>query len=572
LKLPHDIPEEAARFMGEKIVYKSYRDMPINAMTVDDMMWNFTGSWRNVRPYYEFKTSPCKIGCPAGEDIQRYIFLIMEERYEEAWSTIIETNPMPAVTGRVCFHPCMEKCTRKDFDQAINIPGIERALGDMGLENRGWMNRVDASREKKIAVVGGGPAGLSCAFFLARSGYPVTIFEADKALGGVLRWGIPEYRLPNEILDQAVRAILDSGPIAVEANRTVGKDVDPARLVEEFDAVFLGVGLMRSRNLGVEGEDADGVEPGLEFLHRVNGGERTDPGRRVVVVGGGNTAMDVARCARRAGSDVTVVYRRTMNEMPAIADEVEEAEREGVQFRYLAAPKELVRNGDRLASVVFQEMELGEPDESGRRRPVPIEGKLFTMEVDTLFTAIGEQADLGPFETIVDCEWNLVKTSGAFGQTSNPKVFAGGDAVTGAASVVEAIAAGREAAGRIERILCGVDDPVVEELRVVGIEDINTAYFNRSKRTLLPRIPAGEAVAGFKEIYTGFDSELLRREADRCFSCGVCNFCDNCWVFCPDVAIKRLENEYEINYDYCKGCLVCVTECPRGCFSTREEG
>ncbi len=558
--------------MGEKIVFKSYREMPINAMTVDDMMWNLTGSWRNVRPYYEFKTSPCKVGCPAREDIQRYIYLVTEERFEEAWRTIIETNPMPAVTGRVCFHPCMEKCTRKDFDQAIHIPAVERALGDMGLENPHWMKRVDASKNRKVAVVGGGPAGLSCAFYLARAGYPVTLFEKDRALGGVLRWGIPEYRLPNDVLDKVVGSILESGPVTVRANTTVGGDVDVEALVKKFDAVFLGIGLMRSRALGIDGEQGAGVLPGLEFLRRVNSGERTDPGRRVAVVGGGNTAMDVARCARRAGSDVTVVYRRTMNEMPAIADEVEEAEREGVQFRYLAAPKEIIRNGGKLTDVVFQEMELGEPDESGRRRPVPVEGKTFTLKVDTLFTAIGESADLDAFRTIVECEWNLVRTKGDHGETSHPKVFAGGDVVTGAASVVEAVTAGREAAARIMRIFKGTGDPAGAVEEVIGIEDINTAYFTRTKRTLLPRIPPEEAVSGFREIYDGYDSTLLHRETDRCFSCGVCNFCDNCWVFCPDVAIKRKENEYEIDYDYCKGCLVCVTECPRHCISTREEG
>jgi NADPH-dependent glutamate synthase beta subunit-like oxidoreductase len=261
-----------------------------------------------------------------------------------------------------------------------------------------------------------------------------------------------------------------------------------------------------------------------------------------------------------------------MNEMPAIRDEIEEAEREGVHFRYLATPKEIVREGGALSEAVFQEMELGEPDESGRRRPIPIEGKTFTMEIDQLFTAIGEQAALDSIEGQIECEWNLIKVTGEEGGTSKRKVFAGGDVVTGAASVVEAIAAGRKAAERIARLLSGRPEPETTPERVVGIEDMNTAYFTMAKRTLVPRIPVEEALTGYREIQTGFTDEQLRAEADRCFSCGVCNFCDNCWIFCPDVAVIRKDDEYEFNYDYCKGCLVCVVECPRSCISTREEG
>jgi putative selenate reductase YgfK subunit len=558
--------------MVRKIEFKSYKEMPIRPMTVGSMLWNLTGSWRNVRPLYDFKTSPCILGCPTNENIQRYIWLVTEQRYEEAWRTIIETNPMPAVTGRVCFHPCMSKCTRGDYDESVNINAIERSLGDMGLDHPEWMESVAASKKKKIAIVGSGPAGLSCAFYLARLGYPVTLFERDETLGGVLRWGIPEYRLPGAVLDRVSAAITGAGPIEVRTGVNVGVDIGLAELMKTYDAIFLGLGLMRSRALGVEGEDKGGIEPGLEFLRRVNGGQKVESGGKVVVVGGGNTAMDVARCALRSGSDVTVVYRRTRHEMPAIAEEIEEAEHEGVKFQFLAAPKQLVRGGKKLTAVVFQKMELGEPDESGRRRPVPIEGETFELEVDRLYTAIGEQADLAGIEGNVETEWNLILAQNGTGATSDPKIFAGGDVVTGAASVVEAIAAGRKAAERIGRMLAGEPEPETAEPVTVGIEDMNLDYFTHSKQNQVPRIGSEAAVKGFDEIKTGYAPEHLAAEAQRCFSCGVCNYCDNCWIYCPDVAIKRLEEEYEFDYDYCKGCLVCVYECPRNAISVREEG
>ncbi|OQX85036.1 MAG: hypothetical protein B6D63_03125 [Candidatus Latescibacteria bacterium 4484_7] len=558
--------------MGDKkIEFGSYKEMPMCAMSVDDMLWNHTGSWRNVRPYYDPKTSPCRTGCPAGEDIQRYIFLVTEKHYKEGWETIMRSNPMPSVTGRVCFHPCMDKCTRGDYDQAVNIPAIERALGDMAFENYDWIVKTKASKKQKVAVVGGGPAGLSCAYYAAKLGYAVTIFEKEKALGGVLRWGIPEYRLPNDVLDKAVKVILDSGEIDVKTEQAIGRDFSLEDLKKKYDAVFIGIGLSRSRSLGIDGENMEGVEAGLEFLKSINSGKKVSQGKEVVVIGGGNTAMDVARTARRIGSNVTVVYRRTMNEMPAIRDEIEEAEREGVRFRFLATPASIARGKGGKLSVVFQEMQLGEPDESGRRRPVPVEGKTFTMDVDKLFTAIGEEAVLDGLDS-VEQEWSLIKAASRFGDTNIDGVFAGGDVVTGAASVVEAVAAGRAAAEKIDRYFDGKEDPAPEEVRTVGFKDMNTAYFTHAKRNEVPRISPEEALSSFDEIYRGFDMALLHREADRCFSCGVCNYCDNCWIFCPDVAISRGENEYEINYDYCKGCLVCVTECPRSVISTREEG
>ena len=558
--------------MVEKVEFKTYRDMPIRPMTVTDMLWNRTGSWRNIRPYYDFKTSPCKVGCPTGENIQRYIYLVTENDYEEAWNTIIDANPMPAITGRVCFHPCMSNCTRGDFDESVNINAIERSLGDKGLENPGWMKKSKASKKEKVAVVGSGPAGLSCAFYLARQGYPVTLFEMEKALGGILRWGIPEFRLPNDTLDKVVGAIVDSGPITVKAGVKIGRDTGLEEIDKEYDAVFLGLGLTRSREMGVDNEDCDGVEPGLEFLKRVNSGEKVDPGKKVAVIGGGNTAMDVARSALRCGSEVTVFYRRTIAEMPAIREEIEEAEKEGVKFYFLSAPKEIVTKKGKLSSVIFQKMKLGEPDDSGRRRPVPIEGDTFEMEADSLFPAIGERADLDLFSDHLETEWNLISSKGEFGETSNDKLFAGGDIVTGAASVVEAIAAGRKSAERIGRFLSKEEEPIITPPNVVGIDDMNTAYFSRVDQNRVPRIPAAEIKGSFREIRTGYADQLLHSEADRCFSCGVCNYCDNCWIFCPDTAIKRNKDDYEIDLDYCKGCLVCVEECPRSAFSTREEG
>ena len=282
--------------------------------------------------------------------------------------------------------------------------------------------------------------------------------------------------------------------------------------------------------------------------------------------------MDVARSALRCGSEVTVFYRRTIAEMPAIREEIEEAEKEGVKFYFLSAPKEIVTKKGKLSSVIFQKMKLGEPDDSGRRRPVPIEGDTFEMEADSLFPAIGERADLDLFSDHLETEWNLISSKGEFGETSNDKLFAGGDIVTGAASVVEAIAAGRKSAERIGRFLSKEEEPIITPPNVVGIDDMNTAYFSRVDQNRVPRIPAVEIKGSFREMKTGYTDQLLHSEADRCFSCGVCNYCDNCWIFCPDTAIKRNKDDYEIDLDYCKGCLVCVEECPRSAFSTREEG
>jgi len=554
----------------KKKEFKDEKEMPLSSISsaADDMMWNKTGSWRNVKPYYDPKTSPCIASCPAGENIQGYIELAKEEKYEEAVRLIWENNPFPAICGRVCYHPCMDGCARGAFDGSLFIPAIERFLGDYAIDNHVTVAPSATKLEHKIAVIGGGPAGLSTAFFLARKAFDVTIFEAKEKLGGVLRYGIPEYRLPKNILDAEVQRILDTG-VKVRVNTIVGRDVTLEEL-SDYSAYFVGIGLQKSRGLGVDNEDVDGVMPGLEFLEKINTGHKIDVGEKVVVVGGGNTAMDVARSAIRLGAEVTVVYRRTRDEMPAIEDEVEEAMHEGIEFKFLAAPVEVSAKNGKLTEIRCQEMELGEPDESGRRRPVPKKGAFFQMRADSLLVAIGEQPDSEVFEKLVEIEWGLI-VADEYGKTSNRKIFAGGDIVSGASTVVNAVARGRGAAELIEAHLKGTDFNPKTMKKVVAIADLNSAYFFHKERAVMRHSEGAKANNPFIEVNTGLTCDQVQEELSRCYSCGVCDGCDNCYVFCPDVAISRKDGVYTIDYDYCKGCLICVQECPRGILSTESE-
>jgi NADPH-dependent glutamate synthase beta subunit-like oxidoreductase/Pyruvate/2-oxoacid:ferredoxin oxidoreductase delta subunit len=462
----------------------------------------------------------------------------------------------------------MDGCARGPFDGSVYIPAIERFLGDYAIENNVTVSPTDKLHDHKIAVIGGGPAGLSTAFFLARKGFPVTIFEAKDKLGGVLRYGIPEYRLPKDVLDAEVQRVLDLG-VEFRPNTVVGREITLEEL-SEYSAFFVGIGLQKSRGLGVDHEDIDGVMPGLEFLEKVNTGQKVDVGDEVVVVGGGNTAMDVARSALRLGADVTVVYRRTRDEMPAIEDEVEEAVSEGIKFKFLATPVEVSSKNGRLSEIRCQEMELGAPDDSGRRRPVPKADAFFTMQTSSLLVAIGEQPDSEVFEKLVEIEWGLI-VADEYGKTNNKKMFAGGDIVSGASTVVNAVARGRGAAELIEAQLTGTDFDPKTMKRVVAIADLNSAYFFHKDRAVMGHSDGDKTGNPFVEVNTGLTCDQVQDELSRCYSCGVCDGCDNCYVFCPDVAISRKDGVYTIDYDYCKGCLICVQECPRGILSTESE-
>lgn len=582
--------------MTEEIVFRTEADMPYLPMSLGTTLVNKTGSWRYIRPLYVDKTPPCNYSCPAGEDIVGYLALIKEGKYKEAWELIKQENPFPGVCGRVCPHPCESECNRGELGGAIAIHTLERFLADWAASQR---LSVSTSRryDARVAVIGSGPAGLSCAYHLTRWGYPVTVFEALPVAGGMMRVGIPEYRLPRQVLDREIADIEALG-VEIKTGMRLGDNLQMSEL-DDYDAIFIAVGLQRSRKLNIAGEDAEGVIHGLEFLKRVNLGEEIQVGPRVAVIGGGNTAIDAARTALRLGLEATILYRRSRAEMPAIADEIEEALAEGISIRYLVAPTRILSEDGRVSKLECIKMRLGEPDESGRRRPIPIEGSEFTIEVDTVIPAIAQEADLSFLEA---GSWKLEVEGGrividAAGATPRLGIFAGGDVATPFGTVAHAIGSGKRAALAIDRYLRGEElsgfPPMDEAVHavskdidptIVRFEDLNLAYFEELERTAQPQMPIEERVRGFEEVNLGFSGEEAQAEAERCFSCGTCNLCDTCLTFCPDVAIARLVAPpypvplarlngagYEINYDYCKGCGVCAEECPRYAISIEEE-
>jgi NADPH-dependent glutamate synthase beta subunit-like oxidoreductase len=560
-----------------------------------------TGSWKYIQPAYHDRVAPCNQACPVGIDIEAYLNLLREGQVEEACDLLVRENPMPAVTGRVCHHPCEAGCNRCSFDEGVAIHAIERQLGDLVLDAA--PRKAAPAPHGLVAVVGSGPAGLACAYHAARLGYKVTVYEAAPEAGGMLRFGIPAYRLPRVVLDQQIEWIRAHG-ITIECGVRVGADVTWANLLGAFDAVFVALGAQRSRALGVPGEGLPGVESGLAFLRAVNAGARPAVGKRVVVVGGGNTAMDCARTALRLGAAVTVLYRRTRAEMPAIPDEVDDAEREGVQFLFLAAPARLHSSNGRVTAIECQRMKLGAPDASGRRRPEPVEGNRFTVPADTVLSAIGEVAELGPLPGEVErSDAGLVTDD--WGATTGAAVFAGGDVTQGPRTVADALGMGKRAAIAIDRYLkdreAGSgkrealdlvelrfgpqgnvsitrwrgDDPVSRAApvnQVATYDDLNLRHFTHASRGVEARLGAAESRRGFAEVNRGLTREEALEEAGRCFNCGVCNRCDICLVYCPDVAIARENGAYRFELDYCKGCGICAAECPRGAIIMTRDG
>ena len=528
-----------------------YPEIPISLGSTRDSVK--TGEWRSVRPVASERTAPCSAGCPAGVPIPAYLHLITAGLLGEAFELFTAHNPFPRITGRVCPHFCQEVCNlaARTEDGPVSIRGIERWLGDATAH----LPHVTphAATGARVAVVGSGPGGLSAAYFLRRSGHEVTVYERRHDLGGMLRHAIPDYRLPSEVVDAEV-ARLEAMGIEFRTGVALGVDVGLDDLEASHAAVFVATGASIERRLDIPGEHL--LHGGLEFLDAVARGDAVLPDRRCAVVGGGNTAMDVARVLRRLGAEVTVIYRRTAAEMPAIPEEYERALADGVRFEWLAVPRSIGEGGDGLV-VEIEEMRLGEADGSGRPRPEAT-GRIRREAFDGVFAAIGETADPAPFpQRLRDTAgWLVVGPEGA---TADPMVHAGGDLVTGPATVVAAIAAGRAAARAIDRML-GFADRWPEEPSgtVVPPAEVNPV---RRVRRAMAVDPASASPDRMAEETLTIAAAVALDEIERCLSCGHCNECGACFVFCPDGAIAWGPGP-RIDLEYCKGCGICVTECP----------
>ena len=516
-----------------------------------------TGTWRTERAEYVTRMPPCGNACPAGEDVRGWLFDAEsgEVGYEKAWRTIMETNPFPAVMGRVCYHPCETACNRAQLDESVGINSVERFLGDRALE-MGWtVSATAAPTGKRVLVVGAGPSGLSAAYQLALLGHEVTIKDSEHQAGGMMRYGIPTYRLPRAVLDAEVARIVALG-VRLELDSKV-EDLESTMTTEGFDAAFLAVGAQVGRRAYIPAGSASHVLDAVSVLHGLEQGERPLLGRRVAVYGGGNTAVDTARTAKRLGaSDALVVYRRTRDRMPAHDDEVREAEEEGVRFRWLSTVDHVDAD-----SVTVEQMEL---DESGFPQPT---GHTEVLAADSLVLALGQEADLSLLSHVdgLSLDHGVVDTDHSMA-TGHPGVFAGGDVVPGERSVTVAIGHGRRAAASVDAWLAGLAPEPEPERDLAEFAALNTWYYEDAPRSHRLRLEVVRRQSTFDEVVQGLDPSNALYEARRCMSCGDCFSCDNCYAVCPDNAVLKLgaPGEYVIDLDYCKGCGLCVSECPSG--------
>ncbi len=482
---------------------------------------NKTGEWRFLTPEKDIRLSPCRQGCLLDGEIPAWLEAVKNGRWEEAWQIMSRYNPFPALTGYVCFHPCTENCNRGQLDQEIEIHAVERAIGEWRLEN---YKRVDRPKEVKgqAAVVGSGPAGLSCAYYLNQGGYEVTVFEREKVIGGMFALGIPEYRLPRKVLKKELSVLEEEG-IRFVSGCHVGQDVSLSGLYEDYDTVFLAPGAWKPRKAGIPGEESGGVWNALDFLSLLNKGHQPEIADPVVVIGGGNAALDSARSALRMSNvnHVKLIYRRSRTEMPANQAEVEAAEHEGVELIFNALPRKIEEEG-KIKEITFDFCK------TNLKGLVVDQSRSFEEKCGTVIMALGQEID-----------------PSIFGEPVKDSLFyAGGDFTSGPATVPDAIRAGRIAAMTIIARDAGLPEPdlMLPDLEPVAFEELNLeAKINLSLQQ---------------------SQAKPDEEAGRCLGCGTCNSCGICYIFCPDMAVEKVDNRYQLNMDYCKGCGICVKECP----------
>ncbi|MCI4678159.1 NAD(P)-binding protein [Rhodoblastus acidophilus] len=534
------------------------------AVTLDvgSSLANHTGSWRTFRPEYVHRLPPCNDACPAGEDIQGWLSFAEGGEYEAAWRALTRNNPLPAVMGRVCYHPCETACNRAQIDSAVGINSVERFLGDMAIA-KGWRFTPPAQKSgKKVLVVGAGPAGLSAAFHLALFGHESTIHEAGPAPGGMMRFGIPKYRLPRDILDAEVARLKDLG-VTIEYDSKVS-DLQATVRDGGFDAAFLAVGAHIARRAYIPAGEAARVLDAVQVLRSMEGEDKPLLGRRVVVYGGGNTAIDVARTAKRLGAEeAIIVYRRTREKMPAHDFELEEALEEGVMMKWLSTIKNV-----EAGAITVEKMKL---DDKGFPQPT---GEFETLEADSVVLALGQDVDLSLLQGIPGLEIkDGVVQVGPDMMTGAPGIFAGGDMAPSERTVTVAIGHGKQAARNIDAWLRGEAFAPPPRHELASFDKLNAWYYGEAPKTVRPMLEIARRSSTFEEVVQGLDESNALYEARRCLSCGNCFECDNCYGVCPDNAVIKLgpNKGFQFNYDFCKGCGVCATECPCGAIAMAPE-
>jgi 2-oxoacid:acceptor oxidoreductase delta subunit (pyruvate/2-ketoisovalerate family) len=515
---------------------------------------NLTGSWRTERPVYLDRLPPCNNACPAGENIQGWLFHAESGDYEQAWRVLTLSNPLPSVMGRVCYHPCETACNRGQLDEAVGINSVERFLGDEAIR-RGWkFDAPAAATGKKVLVVGAGPSGLSAAYHLARMGHKVEIHEAGPLAGGMMRFGIPKYRLPRDVLDAEVQRIVDLG-VTLKLNTKV-ENIEQSMKHGGFDAAFLAVGAHIGKRTFIPAGDAAHIVDAVSVLRSMEGEDKPMLGRKVVVYGGGNTAIDVARTVKRMGAEPIIVYRRTRDKAPAHDFEIEEALQEGVMIKWLSTIKQASEG-----EITVEKMKL---DDKGFPQPT---GEFEKLEADSVVLALGQDVDLSLLEGVAGLEIKdgTVQVSPNM-MTGYPGIFAGGDMVPSERTVTVGVGHGKKAARNIDAWLRGITYVPEPKHEIATFDKLNPWYYSDADKTVRPMLDIIRRQTSFDEVQGGLDETNALFEARRCLSCGNCFECDNCYGVCPDNAVIKLGpgKRFEFNYDYCKGCGICVAECPCG--------